>query len=229
MKNTWFLFLCLLLSAGSKAQVKIMGTQAVVATDRDGRGMISNYKEVQGTPFVSEDWQEGTIVFSNGLKEKSSQLNFDLYSNKPLFREGNQLYNFQEPVKEISYQGIWNGQPKQLIFRNEYPAIGNLSRSFYYRVETDGARFHLLQFVEKVVNQEMVSIGTYEKKFVQQDDWYLYDVAAGKLIKLPRSKKDLAQAVSGLSPALGEYIKSKSPNPKDAESMSVMVRVLNSQ
>ena len=229
MKNSWFLFLCLLFSASLAGQVKIVGVQAVLATDRDGRGMIMSAKEIQGSPYVGENWYDGSVVYSNGLSAKAGQLNFDLYSNKPAFREGDAYFHFRDPVREIRYEAELNGKPKTMIFRNEYPAVGNQDKTFYYRVEEDGPKFQLLQLLEKVVYQEMVTIAVYEKKFVQQEEWYLFDAAAGKLIKLPKSKKDLAQAVNGLSPELAAYIKSKSPNPKDAESMAVMVRVLNSQ
>ncbi|WP_290791888.1 hypothetical protein [Flavihumibacter sp. UBA7668] len=228
MKHSGFLFLCLLLSGLAGAQVKVLGVQAIFATDREGRGMISNAKEIEGSPFATEEWKPGNIIFSNGLKSQEGALNFDLYSNKPAFRDGQNQMHFKDPVKQITYTVDLNGQPTTYLFRNEYPAIGSQDRSFYYRVMEDGANFHLLQLLEKTVSQEMINIGTYKNKFVQKEDWYLYDVKAAKLVKFPKSKKDLNGLAAELSPAFGNYLKeAKSVNPKNPDELIRMVQQLN--
>lgn len=228
MKNSGFLFLCLILSGFAGAQIKVLGVQAVFATDREGRGIISSAKEIQGSPFATDEWKAGTILFSNGLTAKDDFLNFDLYSNKPAFRDGQNPLHFKDPVKQISYTVDINGQPTTYLFRNEYPAIGNQDRTFYYRVMEDGANFHLLQLVEKTVAQEMVNIGVYTSRFVQQESWYLYDVKAAKMAKIPKSKKDLNSIAAELSPTLGNYLKeAKSVNPKNEEDLKRMVQLLN--
>jgi hypothetical protein len=69
-------------------------------------------------------------------------------------------------------------------------------------VEREGAAFHLLQLVEKIVHQQAVNIASYEKKFVQKEEWWLYDVKVNKMLKVPKNRKELLSDAAGLSPAL---------------------------
>ncbi|KYP12902.1 hypothetical protein [Flavihumibacter sp. CACIAM 22H1] len=228
MKYSGFLFLCLLLSSIGFTQVKLVGVQAVFATDREGRGIIANARQVQGTPFATTEWKAGTIIFSNGLKGADDFLNFDLYSNKPAFLQGENYFHFKDPVKEIRYTVDINGEPKTYLFRNEYPAVGKQDRTFYYRVEEEGPNFHLLQLLEKLVGEEMVSIGVYDKRFIDQQEWYLYDAKAAKLVKMPKSKKELVSLAAGLSPSLSNYLKTaQSVNLKNETELKKMVHDLN--
>lgn len=228
MKTSWFLFLLLSISLASMGQVKIVGVQAIFGTDREGRGILSNAREIKGSPFASTGWNEGTIVFSNGLKGTNTQLNFDLYSNKPAFREEGSLFHFKDPVKEIRYQEERNGQSEKLLFRNEYPAVGYQDRSFYYLVREDGDNYHLLQLVEKTVKEEMVSIGVYDKRFEEQRDWYLFDVKADKLVKIPKGKKEFGNLSKVLSPSFSTYLlNNKDVNMKSETDLIKMVKALN--
>ncbi len=227
MKKAGFLFLFLAVTFSLSAQTIINGIQALPVIDQDGHVRMLGGNNIQGSPYVTEIWKEGSIVFSNGISIKGGLLNFDLYSNKPIFRDGDNIFHFRDPVREIKYEAEFNGKLRTLIFRNEYPPIGNQTRSFYYRVERDGAAFHLLQLVAKIVHEEVVNIASYEKKYVQKEDWYLYDVSANKLLKLPKNRRDLLADAAGLSPALSAYIKSKNPNPKDPQSLAAMVEALN--
>ena len=227
MKKAGFLFLCLAVASTLSAQMRITGAQAVPAIDQEGRIRMVGGGDIEGSRYATETWKEGSIVFSNGISIKGGLLNFDLYRNKPIFREGEDIFHFKDPVREIRYEAEFNGKTRTLIFRNEYPATGNQSRSFYYRVEKEGAAFHLLQLVEKIVHEEVVNIASYEKKFVLKEEWWLYDVKANKMLKVPKNRKDLLADAAGLSPALSAYIKSKNPNPKDPQSLAAMVEALN--
>ncbi|HEY8398908.1 MAG TPA: hypothetical protein VIK80_13280 [Flavihumibacter sp.] len=228
MKKSWFLFLFLILGTTLQSQVKIYGTNVVFATDREGRGILTNAKEIRGNPFACTNWYKGEVVFSNGLRSPIDQLNFDLYSNKPAFREGESMMHFKDPVKEISFVEEENGQTVKWVFRNEYPATGSQSRSFYYLLLEDGQNFHLLQLVEKFVKEEMVSIGSYEKHFEESRDWYLFDVAANKLVRIPKNKKEFNNIAGGLSPALAAYLSNnKQLNTRSEQDLRKMVIALN--
>lgn len=229
MIKAGFLFLLLATTCSLSAQMRISGAQAVPAIDQEGNIRMLGGTDIEGSRYATEDWKEGSILFSNGISIKGGLLNFDLYRNKPIFRDGEAVFHFKDPVREIRYEAEFNGKLRTLIFRNEYPPIGNQNRSFYYRVERDGAAFHLLQLVAKIVHEEVVNIASYEKKYVQKEDWYLYDVSANKLLKLPKNRKDLLADAAGLSPALTAYIKSKNPNPKDPQSLVAMVEALNGE
>lgn len=227
MKKTGFLFLLLAVTCSLSAQKRISGAQAVPATDQDGQVRMLGGTDIEGSRYATEDWKEGSILFSNGISIKAGLLNFDLFRNKPIFRDGENVFHFKDPVREIRYEAAFNDKTRTLIFRNEYPATSNQSRSFYYRVEREGSAFHLLQLVEKIVHQEPVNIASYEKKFVQKEEWRLYDVKLNKMLKVPKNRKELLADAAGLSPSLAAYIKSKNPNPKDPQSMAAMVEALN--
>lgn len=227
MKSLWFLFLFAMTTSYALGQVQINGVDMVLVNVRDGRNVV-NVREVQGSPFASDGWHEGSLVMSNGLKYTHADLNFDLFSNKPAFLENGKNFHFRDPVREIMYTGVVDNVRKTFVFRNEYPPVGKLDKTFFYQVEAEGSTVHLLKMSEKIEHKEMVNIGVYSSHFKLQEEWYLYDVAANKVIKIPKSRKEFLSLSSSLSTPIQDYLKQhNSFNPKKADELVAFATALN--
>lgn len=229
MKKTLILSTILLSTAGAAfSQVRISGTPVLRATNRDGVGIIGKNEDIEGSQYLSESWLLGTVIFKNGVKVDKVVINFDLYGNKPQFKEGNEVQDFSDPVKEIVFAGQVNGQQKFFQFRNGYPGVDNLSEKFFYQVLADGPSMHVLKYLEKVVGEEMVSIGTVKKSFKSQEGLYLFNPLNNKIIKLPKNKKELQEQAPAFSDKLAAYLgANKGFNPKREGDLIEMAITLN--
>ncbi|MBC6493098.1 hypothetical protein ACFSQD_02905 [Flavihumibacter stibioxidans] len=229
MKKTLILSTILLSTAGAAfSQVRVSGTPVLRATNRDGVGIIGKNEDVEGSQYLSETWVLGTVIFKNGGKAEGVVLNFDLYGNKPQFKQDNQVLDFGDPVKEVVFTGQVTGQQKRFQFRNGYPEVDNLSEKFYYQVVADGPSIQVLKYLEKVVGEEMVSIGTVKKSFKSQEGIYLFNPLNNKIIKLPKNKKELQEQAPVFSDKLSAYMgANKGFNPRKEGDLVEMANQLN--
>jgi len=206
----------------------INGSKLVEAYDREGRGLIWKGNDIIGSPFVSESWGNGTITFADGKVAEITELNFDMYINKPLFRKLNEEQVFMDPVKEIRFAGKLNGHDRAFHLRNGYGPAGNSSEKTYYEVLMEGPNFHLLKYSRKSVFEEMVNIGKTAKSFKVEEDLMLYHVAANTIIKVPKSKKDFQAETVNFSSRITTYLEShKNFSPKKESDMMELVAALN--
>ena len=206
----------------------INGSRLLEAYDREGRGLIGRGSDIQGSPFLSESWGNGTVTFANGQVAEVSELNFDMYINKPLFRKNNEDQVFMDPVKEIRFAGKLNGHDKNFHFRSGYGPAGNSSTKTYYEVLQEGPNFHLLRYTRKEVFEEMVNIGQTAKSFKVEEDFMLYHVAANTIIRVPKSKKDFQAETVNFSSRITSYLETtKNFNPKKESDLRELVTSLN--
>ena len=196
------ILLCILVSPMiSQAQVSPVNvpTVPVFLQDIDGRPLkLKNFEEVEGSPYLYEEWRHGSVRFAQGSVLSGVELKFVLYGGQLLFRKGNEEFEFIQPVQEftLNMPGAVGGR----IFRSYYPGVGTNDGKTFYEVMVDG-KIQLLKFISRQVKEHKEYNEPVKKRFVDKESWYTF-LPNGSIHAINRDKSDLQK----LMPAKSELI-----------------------
>lgn len=108
-----------------------------------GDGMNIHYiiseegnKNIDGSPYLNEEWKEATILFSNGKSLKAEKVNYNIYQSKISYKKEDVEYNPETSFNIIGLKIDGN----HYIFENS----GDMHQ-YIYRLLSDGK----VQLLEK--------------------------------------------------------------------------------
>lgn len=210
-------------------QNNINNSSVIEAYDLKGRPIANKPVEIEGTPYCSEKWGKGTVIFSSGERADAIELNFNQLDNTPLFRKGGEVFSFVHPVKEIRFRVDETGSQKDFLFRNSYPETGSkMTPATYYQVINEGNKFHLLALVSKRVGEVFVHPGKSDKAYQQEKNWFIYDVAENRMLPVPQGKKGMQEFLAVSSNEVKSWVTThKGFNVKEESDLITMVTALN--
>ena len=199
-----FCSLCCLVSAG-----QVIGTYSNQLTDSQGFLIkTANRDNVQGSPYLSEDWSAGTININADKKFKLSRLRFDALLNRVEYQYEEKIYEPTVAFNEFTIQ-LSDGNDGQTArtFRRGFPAAEENNEKTFYEVLYDGKN-KLLRKTHVRINEYPEPLSTVRvKRFAKVEVLYLYDVPTNQLIKLgKKDKKAVLAALSGKREQLNQYI-----------------------
>lgn len=184
--------------------------------------------DIQGSPFTTEDWSLGNVIFRNGKMAKDVPLLFSTYRNMLLFKQGAEMFEFADPVKEFTIREKKNDQEVIALYRSGFPSINSNRVETFYQVLADGP-YQLLDYRTKTVKKFRP---TYSEPEVKQfeDKSYLYAfVPRGQIIKLNRADKDLVKALPEQEAAIQKIIADQKLRVSDREDLIKLFQALNEQ
>src|SRR5688572_3991003 len=108
--NRKLLMLMLLVPAIAKPQANpnasisaaSMGPGAAPMFITDVNGMPyreTSLSEVEGHPFLIEEWSRGLVKFKDGSYVKDIPVQFDIHNNKLYFKRNEQRFEFIQPIQ----------------------------------------------------------------------------------------------------------------------------------
>jgi hypothetical protein len=167
----------------------------VEAFDVHGTSMTALKKlNIEGTPFVNDNWQRGKVIFTNGKIANNQLIRFDLNKQVLQFRRDSVIYTFSDPVKEFILPATDSSVAQILVFRSGYPANGQLSTNFFYNVLFAGKKFELVKSVLCRLQDRYQYIGASSQQYQTTEELYLFDVQAQKFTKIKKGRqKNLVQ------------------------------------
>lgn len=210
-------------------QNNINNSSVIEAYDLKGRPIANKPAEIEGTPYCTENWGRGTVIFSTGERADAIELNFNELDNTPLFRKGGEIFTFVHPVKEIRFRVDDKGSQKEYNFRNGYPNTSEKTTSAtFYQVVTDGNKFQLLALVSKRIGEVFVHVGKTDKAYQQEKSWFIYDVAQNRMLQVPSGKKGMPEFLAASPNEVKSWVSShKGFSVKEETDLVNMVTALN--
>jgi hypothetical protein len=203
-------FLACMLSQTANAQMN--------QTDIKGVIVKETAPDIEGNPYLFDDWQTGSVTFSNGKTFTILKLKYDIHYDRLLFltEKGEEL-NFSDPVEQFSINNE--------TFKKGFPPVDKQTTDSYYKVLADG-RTKLLRFSKKVVSEHQTyGTQTTEKSYRQTD--YYYIEKDGQMIKIKPDKKSVLAALPDHPVQLEAYINIHHINFKDDQAMGQMITFYN--
>ncbi|HEX3933058.1 MAG TPA: hypothetical protein VHW43_00175 [Puia sp.] len=177
--------------------------------DKNGKTFVNPTPDVNGTPFLTDDWKLGTVVTNTNRRYDTVKVRLNILSQEIhiLDRNNTELALAQGYIKEVILPGPFSGE--NLHFQNGFPAVDEQDGNSFYEILTQG-KLWLLHSSRKVIiaNKDVVS-GETSKEYRLYEDYYLYDGKTMQRIKKEKATingKELKfKSIGDLKKAVDEF------------------------
>jgi hypothetical protein len=204
------------------------GAAPMFISDINGRPYREvSLAEIEGHPFLIEEWTNGLVKFKDGSYVKNIPVQFDIHNNKLYFNRDGQRFEFIQPIKEFVLSIPKIGDSVRTLYRNGFPSVDRNTEETFYEVLTDG-KFQLLRYHSKVVDEVKLYNGPEKKKFMPKD--MLFALVPGqKIVKLKKDKESVLQALPDYAPVINKIVAEKKLKLKKVEDITTLFSLLNEQ
>jgi hypothetical protein len=181
----------------------------------DSQGFLikpANRDNVQGSPYLSEDWSAGTLNISAEKKFKLSRLRFDALLNRVEYQYEEKVYEPTVAFNEFTIQ-LSDGSGSK-TFRRGFPATDETTEKTFYEVLYDG-KAKLLRKTHVRINDYAEPLSTVRvKRFAKVQVLYLYDTQTSQLTKLEKKdKKNILAVLSSKKEQLSQFLEEQKLKP----------------
>ena len=177
--------------------------------DKNGKTFVNPAPDVNGTPFLKEDWKLATVVTNTNRRYDTVKTRLNILTQEVhiLDRNNTELALAKGYIKEVILPGARPGE--NLRFQNGFPAVDEQDGNTFYEVMTEG-KLCLLHSSRKVIatNKDVMS-GETSKEYRLYEDYYLYDGKTMQRIKKEKATingKELKfKSIGDLKKAVDEF------------------------
>lgn len=184
-------------------------------------------EDIEGSPFLFDDWQKGDVFFSDAAYVKNIELKFNVHMNLLYFKRNNGEFEFVKPVKEFFIRLPATEDTLQLVFRNGFPAINNISPAVFYEVLADGA-YQLLKYRYKKLSTIKRFSLPEQKKLEEGEDLYLFSSKENSLIKLSKKRNTRLEEIRKVIPVVDQLITKDKIDIMNEKSLRELIKKSNS-
>jgi len=189
----------------------------------------SHTKEVDKL-FLSEDWNEGEILFSDGTLVKEYPIRYDLRGEKIEARFDSDV--LVQSIKKISWFKMMNNKTGKMEMFTNAAGIMNeddIPLEGICRQDAQGEVSYITNFFftvkEPDYNPRAMGSGSTEPSYYVRHKPYL--CKDGVVYQKPASKKTLSKVFGSESNKAISYVKEEKLNPKKEEDMEVLLNYMN--
>ena len=224
MKSKYLLFIALTAVTQSFSQARSGGTSMFIE-DIAGKPMLNLLtKSMEGTPFLIEEWNSGTVTMKDGRIAEALYLRFDAYNNKLYFKRKEEQLEFVDPVAEFTLNVPGNPGKQKLLFRADFPPIERYTVNSFYEVLSDG-KFQLLRYAYKTLEEYRNYNESPRQKFVDREGFFVY--ADGEIWRLKKDKEQIVNILPKYHKEIYNIIDSKKLKVKNTEALIQLFDELN--
>jgi len=224
-----FLLAVSFVKAQTTASVVTSGGKVIGVFDNIHAAVIPVIKpdNVEGSQFLSDYWNRGTVYFKKGKRVDSILLRFDIVNNSLYFEQDNMTMKFIDEVSSFKFNYLDGEETKTATFKNGYPDEGAANAQSYYQIFSEGKSYHLLKYLKRVISEEYVYGGVAKKKYNAFDSWYVYDVKEKKLISIKPGKSSITKKLQAESAKIEDLCKKNNWELKSDAELTALFDQLN--
>jgi hypothetical protein len=200
---------------GIKAQA-----QVTVAEVNGQPVIVKNYVDIEGSPYLFDDWVQGSVKLANGSLYNNVALKYNQLDGHPLFRnKTGEAYEFTDAVAEFTLD--YKNVTKHFITN----VSGPTDKAFYETIGDGKTRIlkHSIKYIQEI---KEYNSATGTKKFKGTEKYFLQ--MDGKLIPIKNDKKAILAALGKKQPELETYIKSNHLDLKEDGDLADLIIYYNS-
>jgi len=234
MKYRLLLFLLVIASitkAQTNTSVITAGGRTVGVYDNIYGAVLPVIKpdDIEGSPFLSDDWNKGTVVFKKGKRADSIPLKFDIINNKVYFKLDSLTMEFLDEISFFQFNYYEGTSLKNAYFKNGYPEEASQNSKTFYQVFVEGNSFHVLKYPKRLIREDYVYNGPPKRKYVAQDVWYVFDVKKKQLVQVKPNKSFLQKKFNAESDRIDELCRKNNWELKTTDQMIALFTELNKE
>lgn len=185
-------------------------------------------EDIDGTPFLATDWSTGSVKFRNGKIAKEATLMFSVYNNRLYFKQGGEVFEFVDPVKEFTINYRKDDVSISPLYRNGYPAFAKNTTETFYEVLVDG-KLQLLELQYKTIGKFRETYSDPEKKRFEDKSVLYAFLPNNDMVRLINVDNDLIKAIPEQETAIKDIIKKQRLKLKNREDVVKLFQALNQQ
>lgn len=200
----------------------------ITITDVMGRPFVPYYREIEGTPFLFQEWKKAKAILANGLAMEDAFVNLDLYKQEIHFLNQRKEEIILNPgvIKELQFVDSSGGDATLKTLRMGYPPVDNQKNGNFYLVVADG-KMQVLKFSYKqIVELKNEMSGEIRKEFKSNDTYYVY--VNDKIFPLKKDKNFFLNNMSDKLDQVQKYITEKNVNFRNQHQIIALVNYYNS-
>jgi hypothetical protein len=177
--------------------------------DRNGKTFVNPAPDVNGTPFLKDDWKVGSVVTNTNRRYDTVKVRLNILSQEVhiLDRNNTELALAQGYIKEVILPGVVPGE--KLHFQNGFPAVDEQDGNTFYEVLAQGKLWLLHSSRKVIVTTKDVMTGETSKEYRLYEDSYLYDGKTMQRIKKEKAtisgKEIKFKSIGDLKKAVDEF------------------------
>ena len=226
-----FLFAATIAKSQTNTSIVTSGGKVVGVFDNIHAAVVPVIKpdNVEGSPFISDYWNRGTVFFKKGKRADSILLKFDIVNNSLYFEQDNMTMKFIDEVSSFKFNYPDGEETKTASFKNGYPDEGAANAQTFYQVFSEGNSYHLIKFLKRVISEEYVYGGVGKKKYNAFDSWYVYDVKEKQLIQIKPGKSAITKKLKAESAKIEDLCKKNNWELKSDAELTALFNQLNQE
>jgi hypothetical protein len=165
---------------------------------------------IKGTIYFHDDMHKGYITLQNGKSAKDVLIRYNVYTHEISYIEDKieMILDAVAPVREFGYDYTINDEPRNVIFRSGYPAIGKNTAKSFYQVVVD-RDIALLKYTSKKILEERTELGALQKVIIDTDTWFIYNAADNNFAEIKKNKNSLMEALPQYASRIKSIIDAK--------------------
>jgi hypothetical protein len=225
------LFIALFTRAQTNASVVTSAGKVVGVFENIHAAVVPVIKpdNVEGSQFLSDYWNRGTVLFKKGKRADSILLKFNIVNNSLYFEQDNLVMKFLDEVSFFQFNYRDGEEIKTAYFKNGYPDEGAANAQTFYQVFSEGSSYHLLKLLKRVLSEEYVYNGPAKRKYNAVDSWYVYDVNEKKLLPIKPGKSAIAKKLKAESAKIEDLCKKNNWELKSEYELTALFDQLNKE
>ncbi|KAA3436445.1 hypothetical protein [Rufibacter hautae] len=188
---------------------------------------INQYVNVEGSPFLQEDFSKGTITLPNGTTHKDVELKFDMVEGLLQFKNKHGIVmELTQPVSSFSI----NYSPDKITEQTRTFVSGqtvdkNALDNTFYEVLSTGP-VSLLKRDFKVIREDKAfNSATVTKRIAEVTIYYLKQ--GDELTKIKNEEKSVLSALKNKKDTLKGYITANKLNLKNDKDLTQLINYYN--
>jgi len=177
---------------------------------------------LEGSPFLNDDWQLGTIFFKNGDTIPTIKLRFNVHNGEMQYLHEEKTYAIgaSENIKEI----IIDGHHFEFLY---YHDEGKFKKSFFevlYADKTSLLQLHFTVILPTNFNPALNS-GNKNDRIIHKMKYYAK--IGDKIVEIDRRGKNFISAFGEKEALISKYIKDNNISLKEEADLIYLIRYSN--
>jgi hypothetical protein len=198
-----------------------------IENDKGTMIVKKSYVDIEGSPFLTDDFNKGTIKLSNGVTYKDTPLKYDQVEDVVYFQgKDGQTLMFAQPVNEFTISYIKDNTVYNKHYRNNYPPIAKNTDKSFYEILTDGTAQLLKRTIKSIQEDKPYNSATITRNINEDVKYYLF--ISGKINQIKKDKKSVFSVLGNKQDELEKYMKTNNINLKNDEDLAKLLAYYNS-
>ena len=231
-RNLSIVVLCLLVQqafAQSSVDTRTNGSGTSMAfIDMNGKPFRNgDYTDVEGTPFMNDNWRNADLVLSNGKRLLQVRARINVFSNEIHFLSLNNEEFTTPPglVKEIRFSDSSQQPPQTWVYQAGFPAVEGLTEQNFYEVFSTGKLSLLRIETKKIEEQRSDMSGEKKRVFKIYEDVYV--LQAGTMKRIKKEKSAVLELMTDQKDKVDAFVSAQKINFKNIDSLKKLFDYYN--